>query len=124
MELTGNETDPYGKSYDRSLQLTSVYDLAITEILYDAADAAPEATVDFTITAVNSSTDAVNNVHLRVKGRNNKVLYNEVIFDEMGAGEEKSYTFSYKLPADLAGLALAFDIYSEDADEEDLKNNK
>lgn len=106
MELTGNETDPYGRSYARTVQLTSIFDLEITEVQYDADRVIPGADVEFMISMLNRSTDTVENVHLRVKGRNSKVLYNEVVFDKLEAGGDKTYTFSYTMPNDLAGLSL------------------
>ena len=123
-EVNEENTDsPYGAAYTKSITGTTVYDLVCSEISYNADEIKPDNRTTFYVTIRNSSSNAVNNVHLRVRGKNNNVIYSAVVLNSIAAGEEKEVSFTYMLPTSLSGLKLSAEVYSNEIKEVDYGNN-
>jgi hypothetical protein len=59
-----------------------------------------------------------------VKGKNNKVLFNDTVIASIEAGEEAEYEYRYTHPDSLSGLKLTFEIYANAFDEYNIDNNR
>ena len=118
-----NADSPYGAAYSKTITGTMVYDLVCSEISYNADEIKTGNSATFYVTIQNRSSNVVNNVRLRAKGKNNTVIYNGVILSSIGAGEEKEVSFTYTLPMSLSGLKLSVEVYSNEIDEADYENN-
>ena len=118
-----NADSPYGAAYSKTITGTTVYDLVCSEISYNADEIKTGNSATFYVTIQNRSSNVVNNVRLRAKGKNNTVIYSGVILSSIEAGEEKEVSFTYTLPMSLSGLKLSVEVYSNEIDEADYENN-
>ena len=114
---------PYGAAYMRTVNGTKAYDLICKGIYYDLNEIKPGNKVTFTVGIQNNSSETVKNVRLRVKGKNQTVIYNAVAATGIAAGEEKEVSFTYTLPTSLSGLRLNAEVYSNEIEEQDYDNN-
>ncbi|MGN0294937.1 MAG: leucine-rich repeat protein, partial [Lachnospiraceae bacterium] len=114
---------PYGRSVMKTLDTTEVYDLECGGILYDEMEVQPGKSVEFSVLVVNHSSRAVDSVVLKVRGKNNVIIYNDTVLDRIGAGETKEVAFTYQLPDSLSGLKLTAEVYSNTVEEADEDNN-
>ena len=114
---------PYGAASRKTITGTTVYDLVCEEISYDADEIKPSNRATFNVKICNHSSDMVNNVRLRVRGKNQSVIYNSVVLSSMAAGEEKEVSFTYKLPISLSGLQLSAEVYSSEIEDANYENN-
>ena len=123
-EINGEAADtPYGAVYVKTVKGTTVYDLVCEEISYDADQIVADNKVSFYVKVCNKSSDTVHNVRMRVRGKNQVVVYNATVLDSIAAGEEKDVTFDYVLPTNLSGLKLSVEIYSNEIEEVEYSNN-
>ena len=118
-----NASSPYGKSTMKTIADTCVYDLICDSISYDAAAIKPGEEASFNVHIANNSTAAVQNIKLRVKGKNNAVIVNDTVIDNLESGESKDVTFKYVLPDRLEGLTLKAEVYASGVEEADEDNN-
>ena len=114
---------PYGAAYMRTVNGTKAYDLICKGIYYDLNEIKPGNKVTFTVGIQNNSSETVKNVRLRVKGKNQTVIYNAVAATSIAAGDEKEVTFTYTLPNSLSGLQLNAEVYSNEVEELNYDNN-
>ena len=115
---------PYGASYVKTLENTTVYDLECEGIYYDAEQIIPGKEAQFKVSIRNYSSTTVKNVCMRVKGENEAVIYDEQVLSSIGEGEEKEVSFKYTLPNDLSGLNVSVEVYSNEIKEADYQNNE
>ena len=118
-----NASSPYGKSTMKTIADTCVYDLICDSISYDAAAIKPGEEASFNVHIANNSSAAVQNIKLRVKGKNNAVIVNDTVIDNLESGESKDVTFKYVLPDRLEGLTLKAEVYASGVEEADEDNN-
>ena len=118
-----NASSPYGKSTMKTIADTCVYDLICDSISYDAAAIKPGEEASFNVHIANNSTAAVQNIKLRVKGKNNAVIVNDTVIDNLESGESKDVTFKYVLPDRLEGLTLKAEVFASGVEEADEDNN-
>ena len=119
-----SDTDsPYGAAYMRSVDGAKAYDLICKGIYYDLNEIKPGNKVTFTVAIQNNSSDAAKNVRLRVKGRNQTVIYNAIAAASIEAGAENEVNFTYTLPTNLSGLQLNAEVYSNEVEELNYDNN-
>ena len=114
---------PYGAAYMRTVNGTKAYDLICKGIYYDLNEIKPGNKVTFTVGIQNNSSETVKNVRLRVKGKNQTVIYNAVAATSIAAGDEKEVNFTYTLPTSLSGLQLNAEVYSNEVEELNYDNN-
>ena len=114
---------PYGAAYMRTVNGTKAYDLICKGIYYDLNEIKPGNKVTFTVGIQNNSSETVKNVRLRVKGKNQTVIYNAIAATSIAAGAEKEVTFTYTLPTSLSGLQLNAEVYSNEVEELNYDNN-
>ncbi|MCT6801734.1 Ig-like domain-containing protein, partial [Coprococcus catus] len=118
-----NTSSPYGKSYMKSITGTEVYDLACEGISYDAVDIQPGTEAEFKVQIANYSSVKVNNIKMRVTGKNNTAILNDVVIDSLEAGKSQEVSFKYTLPSSISGLTLKAEVYADGIEEAKEDNN-
>ena len=118
-----NTSSPYGKSHMKTLTGTGVYDLACGNISYDAKDIQPGKEVEFKVQITNYSSVAVKNIKMRVTGKNNTTIMNQVVLDSLEAGKSQEVAFKYTLPSAVSGLTIKAEVYADGIEEVNKDND-
>ena len=118
-----NTSSPYGKSYMKNITGTKVYDLACEGISYDAVDIQLGSEAEFKVQIANYSSVKVNNIKMRVTGKNNTVILNDVVIDSLETGKSQEVSFKYTLPSSISGLMLKAEVYADGIEEAKEDNN-
>ena len=121
-DMEGTES-PYGVTYLKHADGSAAYDLVCNGIYFDADEIVPGQSMTFAVQIENASSETVNNVRLRVKGKNNVVIVNQIVLESITAGDVQEVTFAYTLPDDLANLKLTAEVYSNETEEINYDNN-
>ena len=115
--------EPYGVTYTKTIQGTTVYDLACSGPYFSAADIVPETEATFEVKIQNLSSENVDNIFMRVKDDTEAVLMDNEVLKTIAAGTEKEVSFTYGLPKELSGKTLTVEIYTNEVTESDITNN-
>ena len=115
--------EPYGVTYTKTIQGTTVYDLACSGPYFSAADIVPETEATFEVKIQNLSSENVDHIFMRVKDETEAVLMDNEVLKTIAAGTEKEVSFTYGLPKELSGKTLTVEIYTNEVTESDITNN-